>query len=620
MIKTLAVPDTTTVDAQQLLEALEALAALRRQYGFVVEERDRYKQLAELLQKELERLRDEQKTPREHVDPAQIQLAFDKLAKELLTKLQNPSPETSQGAPPPPPEQKKRNHTPHGRNLLPEHLPVETLLFAIAPGDGRTVIGEEVSWRLGFRPAQFYRLKIVRQIAAVPEDEADDIVATASLHRGDVSSLPRVESEQDATNAPAAMHAAGAEPIETTRVAAAAASCTASAIKVCDGGERTAATRDTTVICVAAADEMIPRGLPTHELLAHVLTAKFADKLPLRRQEGIYARQRVHIPTATLCGWAERCHERAKPIVEAMLAEARTSAHVIATDATGVLVQANEKCKKGHFWVFVADRDHVIFRYTQRHRKEEPLGFFKGFGGVVLADASSVYDALFSLPDGPMEAGCWSHARRYFYKALSSDRERALVGVGFANKLFEIERAIKKFSPAERLLRRNELSRPVIEAFNAWRSRELEHPDVAEGTSIRRAFQYSVNHWTALCRFLEDGRVPIHNNQSELELRRMVIGRANWLFVGSDDSAAWTCTLVSLVASCGLHALDPEAYLRDLFRVLPSWPTDRMLELAPKYWLATRARLRDQELALPLGPITVPPVLQPRVDEPAPTT
>lgn len=602
--------DATTSDARELIERL---ASLQRDHSVVVQERDRYKHLAELLQKELERLRDEQKTPREHVDSAQIQLAFAELAKELLTKLQSKQPEGAQGAEgaSPPPEKKKRNHTPHGRSVLPEHLPVETLVFAIPPGEGRTVIGVEVSWRLGFRPAQFYRLKIVRQVAAVLDEEADAIVATATLHRRDVSGLEGTAADPSAkVEAAAQVEPTKVEDTETTAPTDVVGRmpCESSATTVASGGERKTIGRDTTVICVAAADEMIPRGLPTHELLAHVLTAKFADKMPFRRQEGIYARQDIHITAGTMCGWAERCHERARHVVEAMLADAKANAHVIATDATGVLVQANEKCKRGHFWVFVADRDHVIFRYTERHRKEEPLGFFKGFKGVVLADASSVYDALFNLPDGPTEAGCWSHARRYFYKAMPSDRERALIGVGFANKLFDVERDIKKLSPAQRLELRQERSRPIIDAYDRWRGVELEHPAVADGTSIRRAFQYSLNHWTALCRFLEDGRVPIHNNQSELELRRMVVGRANWLFVGSDDSAAWTCTFVSLVASCQLHELDPEAYLRDLFRVLPSWPMDRMLELAPKFWRASRAQLREVELEMPLGPITVPPV------------
>lgn len=608
--------DTTTSDVHELVERL---GALQRDHAVVVEERDRYRHLAELLQKELERLRDEQKTPREYVDTAEIQLAFAELAKELLAKVPAASStlDAEAAAPgvPPPEDKPKRKHTPHGRQNLPEHLPVETLLFTLPAGEG-VAIAEEISWRFGFRRGGFYRLKIVRQVAVVADERADSIVANVRLEQGDVSSMVRARdaqspSEVASSTAPVSEGDKTAQSERTTD-----AGCATATNTVSSAGERARLERETTIICIAAPDEMIPRGLPTPALLAHVLTAKFADKMPFRRQEGIFAREQIHISTATMCGWAERCHERARLVVDAMLEESKT-ARVIATDATGVLVQANDKCKKGHFWVFVADRDHVVFRYSARHSKQEPLAFFKGFGGVVLADASSVYDALFDLPNGPTEAGCWSHARRYFYKALSSDRERALIGVGFANKLFEVERALKGLAPSERLRLRRERAGPVVDAFDRWRAAELAHPDVAEGTPIRRALQYSLNHWKALCHFLEDGRVPNNNNESERELRRMVIGRANWLFVGSDESANWTCTFVSLVASCQLHGLDPEAYLRDLFRVLPSWPPDRFLELAPKYWTATRGRLRESELALPLGPVTIPAKLEPTTVEAA---
>jgi transposase len=159
------------------------------------------------------------------------------------------------------------------------------------------------------------------------------------------------------------------------------------------------------------------------------------------------------------------------------------------------------------------------------------------------------------------------------------------------------------------ILLRQERSAPVTEALRRWRDDQLASSTVADGTPIRRALNYAFNHWDALTRFLKDGKIPISNNRSELELRRLVIGRANWLFCGSDDTAPQTCTFVSLVASCELHKIDPEAHLRDLFRVLPVWPRNRVIELAPKYWARTRARLDSAELALPLGPITVPPPL-----------
>lgn len=614
---------------------VDLVEALQRELAQVTDERDRYKQLAELLQKELERLRDGQKTPRERVDSEVAQLAFEQMASALLAKSAPPDPAAAPPPPPKPPEPRPRKHTPHGRSVLPEHLPVRTLVLAPAGAAPEgTVIGEEVAWRLGFQRGGFYRLKIVRPVFVIPRAVATSLDAcsvTAAQHDGDHSPMVEAVASADPAKLVAAIETAarldgviaadGAAAVGTTptpRVpealnAADPAAASADPVAVtsdptvAQGEVAPARDRDTTILCAPAPDEIIPRGLPLPDLLAKIVCAKFADKLPLRRQEGMYARERVALSAATMCGWLEAGNELASLLVTAMHTDALLHAHFIGTDSTGVLVQANQRCKRGHFWVLVADQDHVLFRYTKRCSSHEPTALLQGFAGTVIADALAVYDALFGLPDGPTEGGCNSHARRYFYKALTSDRERALIAIGYFNEIFRLERNFKKLSPADRLRLRQEQARPLVEQFERWRAAELADPAVAEGTPIRRAFNYTLNHWQALTRFLHDGKIPIHNNRSELELRRLVIGRANWLFVGSDDTAQWTCTFVSLIASCALHGLDPEAYLRDLFRVLPIWPKHRLLELAPKFWAGTRARLSDSELALPLGPITVPP-------------
>jgi hypothetical protein len=126
---------------------------------------------------------------------------------------------------------------------------------------------------------------------------------------------------------------------------------------------------------------------------------------------------------------------------------------------------------------------------------------------------------------------------------------------------------------------------------------------------LAAAFGYAVRQNAALRRFLDDGRLPMTNNASERALRSIAVGRKNWIFFGSDDHAQAAANLFSLIASCTLHGLDPENYLADIFRVMPYWPRDRYLELAPKFWGATRARLVEAELALPLGHITVSPPL-----------
>lgn len=574
-------------------------------------ERDQYKSRAEWLQTQLERLRYEAKTPRERVDPRQIQLVFEPFAQALLgTATTKDGAEAADGAAeaadkgaataPNADEahaKNKRKVTPHGRRVLPEHLPVETIVLTPSPLPEQAVqIGTEISWRLGYRRGGYYRLRVLRPLYVASKEEAA-MSTEVNAARVETPAPPVGSAAQGARAATASPPPPAAPDTGAAQTPSPARSATA------DDGMR-----NTTIVYAPAPDEMIPRGLPTIDLLAHVLVGKFADKLPFHRQEGIFAREGVPITRAVMCGWAKGAHVLAHHVVDAMVDDARAHAHVIATDATGVLVQANAKCKKGHFWVYVADRDHVIFRYSAQHSSEEPKAYFKGFRGTVLSDASNVYDVLFGLPDSPGEANCWSHARRYFYKAIDSEnREEALIGVGFCNELFELERQWKKLPPEKRLAMRRQRARPVIEMLKRWKDEQIDSPRVAEGSRLRKALNYVTNQWSALCKFLENGRVPIHNNESERQLRSLVVGRANWLFVGSDETAPWTCTFVSLVASCALHGIDPEGYLRDLFRVLPVWPKNRMLELAPKHWRATRERLNEAQLALPLGPLTVPP-------------
>jgi hypothetical protein len=609
---------TSANEGDALVAAERTIETLRTENAQLAAERDEHKKRAEFLKRELDRLLDKMKTPREHVDLKQIQLAFEALSKELLASMPKPDPQNeSTGSTDDGEKKRARKHAPHGRSVLPEHLPVETLILSPTPLPADAVkISEEVSFRLGFRRAGFYRLKIVRPIFAVNVADAAGCDGTkAELSKGEAPTTDASRRDEPAADAATAgpiektSDDAGAEANASIDDAKAAATLQEPTSAAPCAVERTCTPEllERTVVYAPAPDEMIERGLPSAELLAHIITGKFADKLPFHRQEGILARSGVHITRGLMCEWTHRCHDLARLVVEAMCTEATAKAHFIATDATGVLVQANDKCKKGHFWVLVADLDHVIFRYSTRHSSDEPKRFLAGFRGTVVADASNVYDQLFDLPDGPTESGCLAHARRYFFKAIGSDAERALVGVGFCNKLFDIERAIAKLPPAQRLAMRKEKSAPVVEAMRRWRDEQLASDAVHDGTPIRKALQYLKNHWDALTRFLQDGKIPIHNNRSELELRRLVVGRANWLFVGSDESAEWTCTFVSLVASCQLHGVDPEAYLRDLFRLLPVWPKARFLELAPKYWRETRARVDDAQLALPLGPISVPP-------------
>jgi transposase len=364
-----------------------------------------------------------------------------------------------------------------------------------------------------------------------------------------------------------------------------------------------------------------PRMLAAPSLLSKILVDKFCDGLPLYRQEQRFARESLDLDRGTMCRWIEDAGMTTGCVVLAMKKDAFDTSFCISTDATGIGIQpepsptqARQPCRRGHFFVMVADRDHVLFEYVPRETSDAVREMFRGYSGYVQADAKNTYDVLFQRPDPAMdwdesearhEVGCWCHARRRFYEAAMGKERLAREGLWRIHKLFELDEGWKDDPPAKRKMLRDQHSRPLLDAFFAWA--EVEYAKIKDTRGLlRSALGYVVRQRGALTRFLDDGRLRLENNVSERALRTIAVGRKAWLFVGSDDHAQATANIFSLIASCKLHELDPEAYLRDLFRVLVHWPKDRYLELAPRYWAQTRARLDARELELPFGPLTVP--------------
>lgn len=565
-----ALPTDANAIAALLAErdALRAERDREAQARLVAEqERDAFKKLFELVQFELERLKRQlfgQKA--EVVNPRQVQLAFTPVLDALsraqqgelgasaeveaeLDKLRRRAREMSEGKP------KADRPRPHGRrDLSLEDLPIETMVLEpperLAPGGEKLVkIGEEVCEYIDRRAASLVRVRKVRPKYRLP---------------------------------------GAAEPTSSTQPTSTSASAPAP--------------ETSRIVIAPLPDRPIPRSIAGAGLLAFVLVQKFADHIPLHRQERIFRREGLRLPRSTLCGWVEGCAELLKRVVEAMWEDARQTAHWIAIDATGVLVQAKVRCRRGHFWVLVAERSHVLFRYTKTCDGESAAALLPGYKGHLIADASSVYHELYRRQPDIIECGCWAHGRRNLFEALSSDRDRALIGIGFIGLLYDAHwAATDRATSVTDGEKRKSLAKPVLDRLYAWIAEQ--QPLLAEGSPIAQALQYLVNHRVPLSRFLDDGRLRLDNNVSELELRREAVGRANWLFVGSDDGARWNTTIVSLIASCQLHDIEPWAYLRDVLSLLPSWPAKNVLELAPKLWKQTRQKAETQHalaaLALP---------------------
>lgn len=375
---------------------------------------------------------------------------------------------------------------------------------------------------------------------------------------------------------------------------------------------------NTEFVTAPVPKEIYERGMLAPSFIAHILTKKYRFGMPFTRLAEELASEGIVCDDSTMCRYAEHVGATLGCIVDACAKEAKEAAFCLSTDATGVAIQParipgkRQACAKGHFFVVLADRDHVFFEYQPKHTSEAVCAMFKGFSGYVQADAHCVYDALFrgdAVEEGdkpPEEVACWSHARRKWWDAAVTTKEpearEALLRV---RALFKLEEQWADLAPKQRYERRQRVSRPMLDEFFAWAAGVFERVRGARGP-LATAFGYAIRQRDALRRFLDDGRLRLENNASERALRSIATGRKAWLFCGSDDHASAAANLFSLIASCKLHGLDTETYLAEIIRIVPYWPRERYLELAPKYWSRTRARLDVDELAKPIGRVSVP--------------
>ncbi len=272
-----------------------------------------------------------------------------------------------------------------------------------------------------------------------------------------------------------------------------------------------------TQVLVAATPELpIERGVAGPGMLADTVVKRWQDHLPLHRLESIYAREGVEIARSTICRWHETLAELAAPVIAAMRIDARGQPY-LCTDATGVLVQAPERCRSGHFWVLVAPGKHVLFEFSARHDARAVDQLLAGYAGYLVADAHVVYDHLYQSGK-VIEVGCWAHARRYFFAARESDPERANWALEHIRDLFLLDRAAARLRRSERQRLRQEQAKPIVERFFEWCEQQRDH--VLDGAPMADAIRYALNQRTALGRFLDDGQLPLSNNISERQLRR----------------------------------------------------------------------------------------------------
>ena len=350
--------------------------------------------------------------------------------------------------------------------------------------------------------------------------------------------------------------------------------------------------------------EMIDRGLFSPSGLAHIIASKWDRHVPWARLETFFVRHGYVLSKSTLAGVSLRAEPLARRLVDAMTAHAKKVAPYLAIDATGAKVQAKDRCRNGHIWMRFVEDVGVFVSFSAKHDALAATQLLDGWGCPFLADGAAVFNDFERT--GAKRFGCYAHARRKFFYAIAAD-PRAVVGVRLINDLFENERALAEVEARQRLEGREKRSAPILEQLLTWCRETIASDDVGTRGLLAKACRYTLNQEPRLRRFLENGSVPIHNNAVELRIRHFAVGRKNWMFFGSEKAAAAGSTWLTLVLSARMHGLHVETYFRDLFRVLPSWPQSRLLELAPHAWAETRARIDPVQLAAEYGPLEIPP-------------
>lgn len=334
--------------------------------------------------------------------------------------------------------------------------------------------------------------------------------------------------------------------------------------------------------------EPIPKGRATAGFLAHLLVTKFADHCPLYRFRKILLRQKVDLPRSTLVDYCRKSTELLKPLWELMRQRVLAS-EILQTDDTHVQVRLPRKkgVLEGHLWVYRGDQAHpyVVFAFTPNWKGSGPQTFLETFEGYVQADAFKGYDKLFKDPRR-IEVGCMAHARRKWVKAQDSSPQVAGQALDLFGELYAVETAAKDLTPDQRRSLRQERSAPVLEKLRLWMG-EQEGRALPK-SPVTAAIEYARNQWTALTRFLDDGRLAIDNNAAELELRQVALGRKNWMAIGSEvggETAAIGYTMIASAVTCGV---EPVAWLKDVLEQIVTCPPDRLEELLPDRWKAAR--------------------------------
>jgi len=348
------------------------------------------------------------------------------------------------------------------------------------------------------------------------------------------------------------------------------------------------------VIQAPAPPHIIESGIPTEALLAQIAVAKYADGLPLYRQEAIYARDKTELSRSLMAQWMGKVGFELQPLADYVLERIKQGERVFADETTlPTLAPGSGKTQKAWLWAYARDDrpfgrtspPMVAYRFEDSRSGDCVARHLAGFTGILQGDGYAAYTQLAKAKAGSNEvmalAGCWAHLRRRFYELhINGSSQIATQTITTMAELWKIEEEIRGRDPARRLTARRDRSAAIVaDLFKLW---ETELPRISGKSKLAEAIRYATSRREALGRFLLDGRVEIDSNIVERAIRPQTITRKNALFAGSDGGGRTWATVATLLQTAKMNDVDPFAWLtQTLERVANRWPISQIENLMP---------------------------------------
>jgi transposase len=326
--------------------------------------------------------------------------------------------------------------------------------------------------------------------------------------------------------------------------------------------------------------QIIPQGIATPGLLAHIITSKFVDSLPFYRQEKMFERIGVELSRASMANWTIQVAEHCKPLVDLLEKEIRSGPLINIDETTVQVLKEPDRSNtaKSYMWVFRGGtKDHplIIYQYRPTRSGEVAKDFIGDYQGYVQTDGYTGYDFL-KAKEGIIHVGCWAHARRKFAEALNARKKTseqkvgsAEIAINYIRKLYAIEKHADEndYTDEQRYELRQEKAKPILDGFKEWLDKKsIQTPPKG---LLGKAVNYTLNQWGSLIGYIYNGGLRPDNNLLENTIRPFVVGRKNWLFSGHPRGAEASASLYSLVITAKENSLEPYHYLRFVFEKIP---------------------------------------------------